>query len=113
VADAVGQIAVFDVQSGQMVGAIKGPTGSVRSLVLHPAEPFLASVGLDRFLRVHHTASRKQLGEVYLKQHLTGVAFISVPVTKDADPDVQANEALEGEKREKKKKKRQKVAGHE
>ena len=79
VANAAGQLEVLDLETGKMAGALKGSAGSVRALALHPSEPVLASVGLDRFLRVHSTASRKQLAAVYLKQHLTGVAFCRAP----------------------------------
>ena len=79
VANAAGQLEVLDLETGKMAGALKGPAGSVRALALHPSEPVLASVGLDRFLRMHSIASRSQLAAVYLKQHLTGVAFCRAP----------------------------------
>lgn len=47
-------------------------TGSVKALTLHPTLPILASAGLDRTLRLHHTASRKLLAKVFLKSQLTG-----------------------------------------
>ena len=58
-----------------MGGVLKGPGGAVRSLALHPEEDVIASVGLDRYLRVHDCSTRKQLGRVYLKQQMTGVAW--------------------------------------
>ena len=85
VANAAGQLEALDLAAGKMAGALKGSAGSVRALALHPSEPVLASVGLDRFLRVHSTASRKQLAAVYLKQHLTGVAFCRAPEPPPAD----------------------------
>lgn len=75
IATGVGQMAVLDIRLGKMLEALKGPIGSVRALAVHATEPLLASVGLDRFLRVHNTVTRRQLADVYLKQHLTGVAF--------------------------------------
>ncbi len=74
--------------------------------VAHPAEPLLASVGLDRFLRVHSTASRCQLAEVYLKQHLTGVAFCPAAPPKEGDAEGRAPDGVE---RKKKKKQRRRV----
>jgi ribosome biogenesis protein NSA1 len=75
-ANAAGQVEALNLGTGRMEGALKGATGSVRALALHPGpEPILASVGLDRFLRLHSTASRKQLAAVYLKQKLTGLAW--------------------------------------
>lgn len=41
------------------------------------SSPLMASVGLDRFLRVHSTAAGQQaLSKVYLKQQLTGVVWL-------------------------------------
>jgi ribosome biogenesis protein NSA1 len=65
-------------------GALKGAAGSVRALALHPSEPLLASVGLDRFLRVHHTETRARLCSVYVKQQLTGVAWAPPPLPPPA-----------------------------
>lgn len=90
VANAAGQLEALDLGAGRVAGALKGSAGSVRALALHPSEPVLASVGLDRFLRVHSTASRKQLAAVYLKQHLTGVAFCRAPDL--APPEAPAQE---------------------
>ena len=61
-----------------MGGALKGSSGSVRSLALHAGQPLIASAGLDRCLRVHSTATRKLLGKLYLKQQLTSVSFLPV-----------------------------------
>lgn len=48
------------------------PAGSVRALAVHPGRPLIASVGLDRFLRVHDTRTRQPVCKVYLKSQLTG-----------------------------------------
>lgn len=49
--------------------------GSVRELAAHPELPVLASVGLDRYLRLHDRHTRQLLAKVYLKTLPTGVAF--------------------------------------
>ena len=79
---------------------MQGPAGSIRALALHPRSsprtassasasssndgaPLIASVGLDRFLRVHSTsAGQAALSKVYLKQQLTGVAWLRPPVAE-------------------------------
>lgn len=71
-ANGKGGMQVLDLAGGKLQGALKGAAGCVRALALHPDLPLLASVGLDRFLRVHNTATRKLLAKVYLKQQLTG-----------------------------------------
>jgi ribosome biogenesis protein NSA1 len=90
VANATGSVEVFDVRAGRFSGAIKGIAGSVRDLALYPSiessssrstsgehkrNVCIASVGLDRFLRVHSCASRNSLGKEYLKTQLTAVAW--------------------------------------
>ncbi|BDA43611.1 probable WD repeat-containing protein 74 at C-terminar half [Coccomyxa sp. Obi] len=105
VANAAGQIEVLDLQAGQMAGAAKGATGSVRCLALHPTEPLLASVGLDRFLRVHSTVNRKQLCAVYLKQKLNGVTFCPALYQQEAAPEPEDEvPAAADNKRDKRKK---------
>ncbi len=81
-----------------MQGALKGPAGSVRALALHPTQPLIASVGLDRFLRMHSTETRAQLGRVYLKQQLTGVVWVPpVLVQQQAGIEADAGEPCLGD----------------
>ncbi len=85
---------------------MKGAAGSVRSLALHPdasAHPLLASVSLDRFLRVHDTNTRASVCKVYCKQQLTGVVWLPPSVGAaagwhaDAEHDTaERTEAQEG-----------------
>ena len=48
----------------------------MKSISLHPSRPLLASVGLDRHLRIHDTRTRQCLAKLYLKQILTAVEFL-------------------------------------
>ncbi|KAI8473720.1 MAG: quinon protein alcohol dehydrogenase-like superfamily [Monoraphidium minutum] len=76
-ANGTGHAEALDLRAGRMSGALKGAAGSLRALTLHPGgEPLIASVGLDRFVRVHSTASRTNLGRAYTKQQLTAVAWL-------------------------------------
>jgi ribosome biogenesis protein NSA1 len=104
VANAAGQVEVLDLQAGKMAGAVKGATGSVRSLALHRTEPLLASVGLDRFLRVYSTVSRKQLCAVYLKQQLNGVSFCPASQEEEAKENAREQQAAAGRDRDRSKK---------
>jgi hypothetical protein len=54
--------------------------GSVRSLAVNPQAPVLASVGLDRYLRLHSVHSRQLLAKVYLKTLPTGALHCPPPV---------------------------------
>ena len=50
------------------------PAGSARALTVHPSGEVLASVCLDRYLRLHSCASRQLLAKVYCKTLPTGGA---------------------------------------
>jgi hypothetical protein len=76
VANAKGMLDLLDLRTRKMSCALKGTTGSIRALSLHPRQDVIASVGLDRFLRIHDTKSRCCVAKLYLKQQLTGVAWL-------------------------------------
>lgn len=65
-----GEVAMLDLRTGLVCGALKGLTGSVRSLQCHPSQLSVASCGLDRFLRIHSLDDRRLLHKVYLKSRL-------------------------------------------
>ena len=46
--------------------------GAVRAVAVHPSAEVVASVGLDRHLRLHSTHSRQLLARVYCKTLPTG-----------------------------------------
>ncbi|EFN57603.1 hypothetical protein CHLNCDRAFT_143321 [Chlorella variabilis] len=72
----LGQIEVLDVVSRRFSGAVKGLAGGVRALAVHPTQPVLASVGLDRYLRLHATHSRRLLAKVYCKTLPTDASML-------------------------------------
>lgn len=71
----MGKIECLDLRMNKLHSALKGPAGAVKSLALHPDLPVVASVGLDRFFRLHNTATRKVLCKIYLKQQSTAIAW--------------------------------------
>lgn len=107
VGDGAGRLQLLDTRYNMRpVGVLRGQCGSVRSLEVHPTLPMVASVGLDRFLRVHDLHTRKLLKQVYLTQKLTGCLFSSVEPTKGKARSVMAD-------REKKRKEKQAAAEEE
>lgn len=74
-ANGMGEIECLDLRMNKLQGSLKGPAGAVKSLALHPELPIIASVGLDRFFRVHNVDSKALLCKLYLKQQLTAVAW--------------------------------------
>ncbi|NXV10208.1 WDR74 protein, partial [Cettia cetti] len=59
------------VATGRVLRALKGFAGGVRGLQCHPHLPLVASVGLDRFLRLHGLGDGRLRDKVYLKSRLT------------------------------------------
>jgi len=47
--------------------------GGVREVFCHPASPLIVSVGLDRFIRVHHLDSKVPVHKAYLKSRLNAI----------------------------------------
>ncbi|KAJ1919308.1 Ribosome biogenesis protein nsa1 (NOP7-associated protein 1) [Mycoemilia scoparia] len=74
-ADTTGKVGHLDIRTGKEIGQLKGFAGTVTSMCLNRDGSLLATVGLDRFLRLHETnsANHKLRHKVYLKQRLTNV----------------------------------------
>eukprot|EP00475_Leptophrys_vorax_P025380 TRINITY_DN3555_c0_g1_i1.p1 TRINITY_DN3555_c0_g1~~TRINITY_DN3555_c0_g1_i1.p1 ORF type:complete len:435 (+),score=85.28 TRINITY_DN3555_c0_g1_i1:73-1305(+) len=76
VSDGMGKVQRRDLRKNLMLnGAYKGNRGSVRDFVFSEDGEFLATVGLDRYLRVFEFESRTKVADVYLKQKLNCVEF--------------------------------------
>lgn len=74
-ADSRGKCCAIDLRTSKVCGAIRGNSGSVREIEAHPTLDLVATVGLDRYVRVYNGSSRKCLGAAYAKQNLTCVAW--------------------------------------
>lgn len=61
-----GDIVAVDMRMGRTTQNYKGFTGAVRDIVCHPTKPYIVSVGLDRFLRIHHLTTKKLLLKEYI-----------------------------------------------
>jgi len=83
--DTIGFIRKIDLRSRLEVGKFKGFAGTVKDVKVHNTLPFMASVGLDRFLRVHHINSKKLLQKLYLKQQMTAILFTSEGLIKEEE----------------------------
>ena len=71
VGDTVGDVYHFDLRKAGQLTSYYGGAGSVRGLAAHPTLPLLTVAGMDRYVRVYDTRSRRLLSKVYLKQRLT------------------------------------------
>ena len=61
-----------------------GIAGAVQQLQLHPTLPLLASVGLDRFLRIHDLQTRSLVRKVYLKTRSNAIVVDHTPLAAPA-----------------------------
>uniref|UniRef100_A0A1I7V2N9 WD_REPEATS_REGION domain-containing protein n=1 Tax=Caenorhabditis tropicalis TaxID=1561998 RepID=A0A1I7V2N9_9PELO len=73
-ANSIGEMGLFDLRSKiHPMCKFKGQSGSIRGIDGHPTQPLAASVGIDRFLRVHDLQSRKLIHKIYCKTRLNRV----------------------------------------
>ncbi len=75
VGDGMGCLRVIDLKTLKPKLRLLGPAGSIRSLVCHEEQPFVASAGLDRYARVHNISTGDLVSSIYLKQRLNCVLF--------------------------------------
>ncbi|KZS12218.1 WD repeat-containing protein 74 [Daphnia magna] len=68
-----GRMLLYDFRQQKVVHAYRGFTGSIRQIVCHPTKPLVVSVGLDRFIRLHHLDRQTPLHKAYLKSRLNVV----------------------------------------
>jgi hypothetical protein len=87
VGTARGLLRCVDLRAKRVEGVLKGPTGGVRGVAVHPTQRLVASVGLDGWVRVHHAETRALLGSAYAKQPLTGLAVCPAPPGSGAAPE--------------------------
>ncbi|KJH45992.1 WD domain, G-beta repeat protein [Dictyocaulus viviparus] len=77
-ANSVGEMGLFDLRSKvHPVCKYKGQAGAIRSIDAHPTAPYVATCGIDRFLRVHDIDTRKLAHKIYCKTRLNRVLIRS------------------------------------
>ncbi len=81
VGDGMGCLRVIDLKTLKPQLRLLGPAGSIRSLVCHEEQPFVASAGLDRYARVHNISTGDMVSAFYLKQRLNCVLFCQGDIT--------------------------------
>jgi len=98
VADNAGSIYMLDNRKNfEITGKLKGAMGSITHLAISTSHPYLASVSLDRYLRVYNTNNNKLYRKFYLKNKLTSVAIYedNFDVDKAEEVDLAAEEPKE------------------
>jgi ribosome biogenesis protein NSA1 len=92
-----GRMLLFDFRQQKVVHAYRGFTGSIRQMVCHPTKPLVVSVGLDRFVRVHHLDRQAPLHKSYLKSRLNAV-LMRQDFGIVIDQELDSGEAIDVEK---------------
>jgi len=88
VSDQGGDIFNLDLRKDfKIVGKLKGALGSIRDMVMSKSHPYLASVSLDRYLRVYNTNTNTLYRKIYLKQKLSSVILIDEEVEERDDEE--------------------------
>lgn len=75
VGDTTGRVTRVDLRVLRMTGVYKGAAGAIHDIAIHPSGRYVATVGLDRIMRVYDTETREQMHRVYLRQRLNCVLF--------------------------------------
>ncbi|KAK6054198.1 WD domain, G-beta repeat protein [Cooperia oncophora] len=66
-ANSIGEMGLFDLRSKvHPVCKYKGQAGAIRSIDAHPSAPYVATCGIDRFVRVHDIDTRKLAHKIVL-----------------------------------------------
>ncbi|TMW68939.1 hypothetical protein Poli38472_001095 [Pythium oligandrum] len=87
VADTTGCLDIFDLRMLRHMGRLTGPNGAIRDIACHPTLPYVAAVGLDRFVHVFDVNTRKYQHMIYAKQRLNAVLFCNDGVKDVVDPE--------------------------
>nr|XP_039273354.1 WD repeat-containing protein 74-like [Styela clava] len=90
-----GMVGMFDLRKKGLVRSFKGLAGGVRCLECHPTLDYIASCGLDRFLRIHNINTGKLEYKVYLKARLNCLMFSDLDFIADARKAADAEKEAE------------------
>jgi len=88
VSNTEGSVVCLDPKKAfKIVGKLKGACGSIRSMVMSENHPYIATVSLDRHLRVYNTNTNTLFQKIYLKQKLSAVVLIDENVEERDDQE--------------------------
>ncbi|XP_049785222.1 WD repeat-containing protein 74 [Schistocerca cancellata] len=85
-----GQMKLIDFRGKSHIAkSYKGPVGGIRSIACSATEPYVVSVSLDRYLRIHHLDEAKPLYQGYQKMKLNCVLVRSQMILPDIKEEEQ------------------------
>ncbi|KNC83726.1 hypothetical protein SARC_04031 [Sphaeroforma arctica JP610] len=91
---AAGETKRLSLESGEVLNAYKGASGSVRCVQVHPALPYVASCGLDRYAKVHHIETGRLVAKVYMKTKLNALLFYGEEKREEKGNSEKANKRV-------------------
>jgi len=75
-------------------GNLKGIAGSIRDVNFNPNFTTLAAVGLDRFLHVFDSKTRKSVIKLYIKQRQNRVLFSKYEIKLEEENEIGVNQEV-------------------
>ncbi|KAL4469828.1 hypothetical protein ABPG72_013571 [Tetrahymena utriculariae] len=101
-----GNLFKFDVRKDfRMIFNFKGSIGSVKDIKIHPTLPYIASVSLDRYLRVYHQETKQLINKINLKQRLHSLLFSNQGLLDESESEQEEQQEEDEEIVENKKRK--------
>ncbi|KZC10124.1 PREDICTED: WD repeat-containing protein 74 [Dufourea novaeangliae] len=97
-----GKMNLVDLRKpAKVLNTYKGFVGGVTGIACSKIEPYIASVGLDRYVRIHHMDTKMLLKKIYLTSKLSCMLLrsdVSLPVEdKEIENSVQVHNNSNGE----------------
>ncbi|KAH0953305.1 hypothetical protein HN011_002566 [Eciton burchellii] len=90
-----GRMNLVDLRKrGTVLNTYKGFTGGVTGVACSASNPYVASVSLDRYLRIHHIDTKELLKKVYLTSKLTCLVMRSDFFIKSQSDEDEENERM-------------------
>jgi len=97
--DVIGTLYKIDLRNGKMHSTFSSICGSIRSIDTHISLPYVATGGLDRFLRVHNVNTRKLAHKIYIKQRINFVLYCKdgIAINEEEKKEHETVEEMEDE----------------
>jgi dynein heavy chain len=94
--DTAGHLRRWAVPSLAPAGQLRGHSGAIKHIAVHPSQPYVATASLDRTCLVFHADTRQLLRRLYLKQRLAAVLFAPGAAAAQGSRGTAASDGLAG-----------------
>lgn len=97
IGDVSGGCYLWDITKARRINSLLGAVGSIRDIQISENKKYVATVSLDRYLRIYSTKTHKLITSVYLKNKLTCCNIFSFINEQDDNEDEDVEERNEDE----------------